>query len=629
MNRLKFWLTMLCALVGIGSQTVAQVTTLDQISNNKVYNIKCGRGYMPNGNGVTLMYGTDNVAEAAKWAFVKSPTLANTYYIYSADQSMFLKSGSQDTNVYSSTISGAFTLTENDGTFIIASAETTNWLQFGGDKQFILTDASWKSKDEGNQWTLTEAGEFTQATDVLNTITAYESIADYIVEYNNLNLVGGKRATEEQKNQLQQHIDAKDGVSCKTLIDALETVTLSNDKKYNVYTTRGNLYTNGSVSSASKTNTAEWAVLKYQDSDHFYFYDVTNKKFLGTADLNSLDNPDNYYQVELWGSKPTEFKFTSMGTNKLLQMDTTPTLMVTSDWSIKDAGDTWFIKEVGDFDSSEAMVLINNFEDVKTKLAAAIATANALPIGTAVGYYANSLTAAIAAAQNVHDSETSTKEDYSAAIATLNQAVADALILPETSKYYFIQNASPNFFEKQGVNKGMYQNNSAPGWNTLNKTDLNFVWTWTPKGAGWAVQNVGGGKYLDTTSAMPDTEPTGVISLVWLAAGEWNIKATGGGVMHANQHNSGAGVSNNIVAWAGGAGSFSAWSIIELTAEDITALAVAQIAEFDKLGASGIGYYIPTEEAYNAAENAKTTLEADKTNMANVLALNAAIKAAK
>ncbi|MCF0184572.1 MAG: hypothetical protein HUK01_09620, partial [Bacteroidaceae bacterium] len=455
----------------------------------------------------------------------------------------------------------------------------------------------------------------------VTTLQAYSAnkklIQPYIEIYNNLNMVGYKAATEAQKAELAGYIKDCNVSAADALVNTLGECVLSNAKKYHVYTTRGNLYTDGTVASASTTTASEWAVLKYQDTDHYYFYDVANSKFLGTADLNSLDAPDNNYKVELWGTDKTEHKFTSMANNKLLQMNGVPELTVTSNWTTKDDGDTWFIKEAGDFDATAAMAIVDFYENGKDKLAlaTAIATAQAYPAGTAVGYYnSTSLSTAIAAAQAVYDAATSTKDDYIAAKAALETAAASALIVPDATKYYYIQNANPAFFTQQGVNKGMYQTGSAPGWNTLNKADLNFVWTWTPKGAGWAVKNVGGGKYLNTTSAMSDTEPSGEISLVWLAAGEWNIKATGGATMHALNHQSGAGVSGTITDWAGGAGSCSAWSIIELAAEDITAMADAQIEEFNKLGGGGIGYYVPTEEGYNAAKAAKETLEGDKTN---------------
>ena len=250
-----------------------------------------------------------------------------------------------------------------------------------------------------------------------------------------------------------------------------------------------------------------------------------------------------------------------------------------------------------------------------------------------VGYYTE---ASVADVNNAKDAalkviadENATAVDVRNAKTAIETAQAALTIeLPSAGKYYYIQSAYGNFYTEQRVYKGMYQTGGSNKWKTLDKADLNFVWQWTPKdNDGWAVKNIGGDNYLNTVSDLSATEPSGNITLLWLELGQFNIKATGGAKMHCESHGGGSGVSGNIVGWDAGANTASAWSIIELTTEDVKALAQAQIAEFNTLQAgTEIGYF--AQDTYNTAKAAKEALEANET-MDNVIDLRNAIKAAK
>ena len=256
---------------------------------------------------------------------------------------------------------------------------------------------------------------------------------------------------------------------------------------------------------------------------------------------------------------------------------------------------------------------------------------NVMPEYTAagVGYYTEATIADVitakTAAQAVIANDNATADDVKNAKAAIQTAQAALVIeLPTDGKYYYIQSALAAFNPK----KGMYQDASVNKWNTLNKADFNFVWQWNAKGDdGWAVKNIGGDNYLNTVSALSATEPSGKITLTWLALGQFNIKGTGGSPMHCQNHGGGTGTSGNIIDWSGAAGSASAWSIIELTAEDVAALAQALITDFNTLQAgTEIGYF--PQDKYDVAKTAKDALASD-TTMAKVIALHNAIKDTK
>ena len=130
---------------------------------------------------------------------------------------------------------------------------------------------------------------------------------------------------------------------------------------------------------------------------------------------------------------------------------------------------------------------------------------------------------------------------------------------PETDKFYTIE--APLFFNKQGVNKGLYVDaNGNPGWNTVDLTDKNFYWIPTVNGDGTvALKNLGTEKYLNGTE-MSDAAVGAKIKV--LGAKQFNI-IVNNVTLHANNHGNGANASGNIVSWGGSVGSASAWQFIE------------------------------------------------------------------
>ena len=264
--------------------------------------------------------------------------------------------------------------------------------------------------------------------------------------------------------------------------------------------------------------------------------------------------------------------------------------------------------------------------EIREALQARVEYAQSLA-GTAVGYKnvdATALTNATAACEKAD----MTPQEFFGAYNALETAIANApTVTPEAGKYYYIRHAYDQFFVKQGVYKAMYAEGANNKWKTWDAYDLNFIWAWNPKssGTGYGVQNIGTDKWLNTVSNMADTEPEGNITLVWLALGQWNIKATGGGVMHANTHSSGAGVSGTIIDWAGGANTASAWSIIEC---DINEVSDHWIAEANALTyGTGLGDCATSSQA--AVQTATQALTNDKSNTKYIKDLISAIDAAK
>mgnify|MGYP004443739995 FL=1 len=189
-------------------------------------------------------------------------------------------------------------------------------------------------------------------------------IEDYRVIYDNLNIVGkGLVANAEQKAALKAAIDAMDADAAEAVKATLKPAVLANDRKF-IVTTSNRGYLNGSetAATASTSTYANWAILQYGTSGHYYLYDTDHNKFLGTSNLNATDAPDNHYEINNWDDDKTEFQLKSLGTNKFLMINGASTLLITDGWSQKDAGDVWYIYDNGAADNTAALQKVYAFE---------------------------------------------------------------------------------------------------------------------------------------------------------------------------------------------------------------------------------------------------------------------------
>ncbi len=323
---------LVCAAGAITAQaTVGDVvTSLDQISSNTAYTIKVNRGYMPNGDSSTQLYGTDDAAAAGKFLIIKvddfSFTNTSNYVIYSLDQNKFMTNRSQNVNVYDETPAQALfniSAANQANTFIIKSSKTDNWLQFGGSSQFVLTDATWKTQDDGNRWTLSVAEE-------------------------NVDNTG---ATTKLNTYLDSYV--------KTIED------LNNNSTYIIKNVnRAFVNTNATVALAGKANYAEVAVLK--GNKGYYLYDVAHDKFIGTENLTSTDQPIAHYSIQYAAEGSTDkynFILVSSSNDNWLLTNGVPTLTITDSWKTADDGDKWsFTLADNAFDSTGAMAKIADME---------------------------------------------------------------------------------------------------------------------------------------------------------------------------------------------------------------------------------------------------------------------------
>lgn len=193
----------------------------------------------------------------------------------------------------------------------------------------------------------------------------------------------------------------------------------------------------------------------------------------------------------------------------------------------------------------------------------------------------SSVTAVIDNAKANSSSATTIKAivDFRDALASGVQNALNALTKnPVTEGYYQIVSGLKAFKEKQGVEKAMFANASAPAWGTLNGNDATQYWYLKQVEGGFTAYNVGREAYIAGVGAVSDAAAT--LTFADLSGyGEFNIRL-GENVLHANQHNSGDGAGSNIVNWGGNANSPSSWMLRRV--EDIASLQPAFVVEARK-----------------------------------------------
>ncbi len=213
--------------------------------------------------------------------------------------------------------------------------------------------------------------------------------------------------------------------------------------------------------------------------------------------------------------------------------------------------------------------------------------------GTEVGQFADlsQYTAAIEAAESILATGVTTYEEAQVMIEQLESAVAGLVPnMPEAGRMYYIVNAMETFAEYHGVDMMMYVDEDAEllKWTYEDLYSLNRCWTFEQATeeeleaegmptdvCAYYIKNVATGLYVGDAELMSSQvsmaidKATAIPYAVTLLSGK-DIALDGLGRsskrIHANGHGSGAGKGSNIVYWASGAGTASAWRICDAEA---------------------------------------------------------------
>ncbi len=205
--------------------------------------------------------------------------------------------------------------------------------------------------------------------------------------------------------------------------------------------------------------------------------------------------------------------------------------------------------------------------------------------GTDIGLYADitAYTEALEAAEAILDGGAADEEKIDAAILRLEEAVDGLVVnMPEEGKYYFIYSAVANFEKNKGYRMALYAGtDDMPKWGHENYLDWKRYWQFERatkeelKAAGmdtlacaYYIRNIAEDLYIaEGNAGLTDDKEAALPYVVTVLGVGSDVALDGlgqtGKRLHANNHGSGAGNGSNIVYWNAGAGSASAWNIVE------------------------------------------------------------------
>ena len=157
--------TFLCALLFsfCGIMTAQQVTSVDQLSNSKVYTMSSSRGYWMSGD-TQLANGGTSISEdnptAYQFGFYQAAD--GNYYLYSVTAGKFVVADGDGEGVFKYSIESPMTFVTDgvtEGCFLIQLGDYT--MNFGGSKEVAIN--SWNTADDGNILTIMEAGDIEES----------------------------------------------------------------------------------------------------------------------------------------------------------------------------------------------------------------------------------------------------------------------------------------------------------------------------------------------------------------------------------------------------------------------------------------------------------------------------------
>ena len=224
-------------------------------------------------------------------------------------------------------------------------------------------------------------------------------------------------------------------------------------------------------------------------------------------------------------------------------------------------------------------------------------------VGTAVGEIADisAYTAALEAAEAMLESGVATDKEIDAMVERLD-TIAKVLKpnMPEEGKYYFIYNGVTAFETNKGYKMTMFVDEDAEllKWGNENYVNWNRYWQFElaneeeleaagmeADACAYFIKNVATELYVadGAQSAqvnLTDDREAALPYVVTLLGSGVEVALDGlgqdGKRLHANQHGGGSGNGSNIVYWGSGAGTASAWNIVEVQ-YDVTDIDFAEV----------------------------------------------------
>ena len=394
---------------------------------------------------------------------------------------------------------------------------------------------------------------------------------------------------------------------------ALETIRknyFKNNVKYAVSNPRGawvsdDTRLNGTSEKGPVDATSEkqqFAFIK-SNKGNTYLYSVADKKFVskegGYTKFTNAPVQTVYLQYGARNNGHPWVVTFANGSQIGISKSYTPDV-ITSYNDLYDEGNCVKIEVAGEYDSAEALEMINATEE----LLDVVADINTKKLGTKVGYLTAGVEneAKIAAFNEfVASIATKTKAEVKEQLADAKEFIENSYIKPAIGKIYYIVN-NKTLGKWAETEHAVYADGANLKWKAKAENNT-FWWLAVPVNGGITFKNLSTGKYITGNASQGYgwslTDNAEAIefatcgygtdfALMNLTLKNWN--------MHAENHNGGNNPDGGIVSWNGGAGSASAWTIVEAVLpiedlRDIVANAIAELQGQKSLLGNGYGYY--------------------------------------
>ena len=614
----------LLACVGVMAQAYDGVYTIGVDENIQRGYVAAGVGYdeYPVLSGITLDGYTGNDTESIEngknW-YITSVDEGTTYYIYNVALGKFLVGGDV-INFGDTPYTWSFSA---NGVYVnIKDVTVEKFLSGGCGRPAANRPIAYDTNinDGGAKHTITavDGGETTFATQIAAADAAIQalvnSVVDMVYVYKYGETEWGRETIEAKKGEAYPAPAARYGVTY-TLPEGNVAADAVDGTEVEI-----NCSLSGELpfQFATDYNSIEhWYYLNIRDSEPTYMYYDSSVEYIKATESSVPDNSKDAYTWAFVGNPFAGFSIVNYaaGETMVLSAPTAPTgdknaaelaRMVAKDGATGNL--VWTILKPTHTDRNPAPVegsfyvqhptattyAFNrqDYNSIKTvcywsqrdtgsdlqvverpigpvaELAALIEEIEAAGIvcGTNPGEYTeasvNNLNAAVATAKTVGSS--ATESDLNAL-----QAAYDALdVNPITAGKYIIVNAKPAFDGGKVLTayaKCTYNGtHNTPAWTDKNLNDPLQYWTVEIDGDNCYLKAAYEGSYVTSVSKLGD-EPKAA-TFTWLAPGQYNI-SVGDGVFHANLHNWANTSSSNIIGYAGGADSPSAWKLVTVSEE--------------------------------------------------------------
>ena len=225
---------------------------------------------------------------------------------------------------------------------------------------------------------------------------------------------------------------------------------LSNTKCYTLTTERGSLGTNGTqmVSNfGTSYSVSNFAIISYEGS--YYLYSVADSKFVSNKTQPTLTNDLSEVTALAFSLTSAPLYFMGMGSKGVNIASGYGTGIVVDNWTTRDAGNQYVIKEADDFDATAALAVLEEYFHPAAEVVfnEAIATLEAIPFGTGLGQY--SLTGDYAGYTN--QAATIIEGLKSQGYTADNLTIAQALLAN-----YALNMPKAGFYRIKGKTSGLY-----------------------------------------------------------------------------------------------------------------------------------------------------------------------------